>query len=53
MNWQKTSGNKHFRHFLAKKTQKKTKEQCVFQGNLDENNLKQVGAANDLAKSII
>ena len=51
MNWQKTSGNKHFLHFLTKK-HKKTKGQCVFQGNLDENNLKQIGSANELAKSI-
>ena len=26
--------------------------QCVFQGNLDENNLKQIGSANEPAKSI-
>ena len=27
-------------------------KQCVFQGNLDQNNLKQIGSANELAKSI-
>ena len=51
MNWQKTSGNKHFLQFLTKK-HKKTKRQCVFQGNLDDNNLNQIGSANGLATSI-
>ena len=49
MNLQKALGNRHFLQLLTKNTKSK---QCVFQGNVDENNRKDIGSANELAKNI-